>query len=82
MNYSIRNLVIAALFTTLIIAPWTIRNYAVLGGFVPVKSQFGFTLWVGNNPYATGTTFVDPKYAPLFGPAPAWISLTFWCRST
>jgi len=40
------------------IAPWTWRNYVVLGGFVPVRSNFGIELWIGNNPQANGKTFV------------------------
>ena len=29
--------------------PWSIRNYRVLGEFVPVRSNFGLELWLGNN---------------------------------
>ena len=32
-------------------APWTLRNYRVFGRFVPVRSNFGLELWLGNNPY-------------------------------
>jgi 4-amino-4-deoxy-L-arabinose transferase-like glycosyltransferase len=46
-----------------IVAPWTVRNYWAMGGLVPVKSPFGFTLWVGNNPNATGTTYAIPNDA-------------------
>ncbi len=34
----------------LIIAPWTIRNYRVLGAFVPVSTNGGQTLYSANNP--------------------------------
>jgi hypothetical protein len=30
-------------------APWTIRNYRQFGRFVPIRSNFPFELWVGNN---------------------------------
>lgn len=33
-------------------APWTIRNYAVLHSFVPLRSVLGLQLWMGNNPHA------------------------------
>jgi 4-amino-4-deoxy-L-arabinose transferase-like glycosyltransferase len=29
--------------------PWTIRNYAVFHKFVPLRSNFAFELWIGNN---------------------------------
>jgi hypothetical protein len=32
------------------IAPWTIRNYIVFHRFVPLRSNFGLELWLGNNP--------------------------------
>jgi 4-amino-4-deoxy-L-arabinose transferase-like glycosyltransferase len=37
------------LFLLLPILPWTARNYFALHGFVPVKSNFGLELWLGNN---------------------------------
>jgi hypothetical protein len=40
------------------LAPWTIRNYEVLGGFIPMRSNFGLELWIGNNPQGNGKTFV------------------------
>jgi hypothetical protein len=32
--------------------PWTIRNYSVFHGFIPLRSVLGLQLWVGNNPAA------------------------------
>jgi hypothetical protein len=32
--------------------PWTLRNYGAFGRFVPVRSNFGVELWLGNNPEA------------------------------
>jgi 4-amino-4-deoxy-L-arabinose transferase-like glycosyltransferase len=32
------------------IAPWTIRNYVVFHKFIPLRSNFGLELWLGNNP--------------------------------
>lgn len=34
----------------LVIAPWTLRNAAQVGGPLPVVSNEGFTLWVSNRP--------------------------------
>jgi hypothetical protein len=36
------------------IAPWTARNYRVLGAFVPVATNGGEVLYRANNPLATG----------------------------
>ena len=30
-------------------APWTIRNYFVFHRFIPLRSNFSFELWLGNN---------------------------------
>jgi hypothetical protein len=45
------------------IAPWTYRNYRVLGSFVPVSTNGGYTLYVANNPWANGLATTVP--APL-----------------
>jgi hypothetical protein len=29
--------------------PWTVRNYAVFHRFIPLRSNFAFELWLGNN---------------------------------
>ena len=39
----------------LIILPWTVRNRAVHGQWIPIKSTFWVNVWKGNNPNATGT---------------------------
>jgi hypothetical protein len=41
---------IAVLTCMLGMVPWTARNYAAFGHFVPVKSNFGLEFWLGNNP--------------------------------
>lgn len=42
-----------------VIAPWSLRNYSVYGTFVPVSTNGGYNLWIGNNPYATGTYLLE-----------------------
>jgi len=44
----------------LVMGPWWARNYAVLGQFVPLTTSAGWTLWVGNNPGATGDWIPPP----------------------
>ncbi|HET6342862.1 MAG TPA: glycosyltransferase family 39 protein [Gemmatimonadota bacterium] len=46
---------IAALAGLLVaLSPWMVRNHAVFGRLVPVKSNFGNELFVGNNPFSVG----------------------------
>lgn len=49
-------LILAAL-GLVFIAPWTVRNYRVLGGFVPLRSNLGLELAVGNRSGADGHTY-------------------------
>lgn len=56
----------AALFFVLGLLPWTVRNYWAMDGFVPVKSNFGVELWLGNNPV------VQHIYSPQLHP---WVNL-------
>jgi hypothetical protein len=39
----------ALLLPLFLILPWTVRNYRALGGFVPVRSNLGMELRIGNN---------------------------------
>ncbi len=58
-SHALRN---AALAFTLALAscvPWTIRNYAVFHRFVPLRSGFGFELYIGNN-----ENYAEPRIFP------------------
>ncbi len=44
----------------LVITPWIIRNYVYLGKPV-IRTTFGYNLWRGNYPGASGTGRVDPQ---------------------
>jgi len=50
-----------------VLAPWTLRNSAEVGGPVPVVSNEGFTLWVSNrlDARALKDVFRDPDYPGL-----------------
>jgi hypothetical protein len=41
---------LSALFFAAGLAPWTVRNYVVFHKFIPLRSNFGLELWLGNNP--------------------------------
>lgn len=59
----------AVAITIAIVAPWTIRNAAVLHDFVLTRSGTGYVFWLGNNPNATGAA-VDVHGRPLLAAAP------------
>ena len=40
---------LALLVATLCCIPWTIRNYSAFHRFIPLRSNFAFELWLGNN---------------------------------
>jgi hypothetical protein len=48
-----------AMIVLLAAAPWMVRNYRVLGGFVPLRSNFGLELAEGNRPGADGYTHAE-----------------------
>ncbi|MGI4731289.1 MAG: hypothetical protein ACRYFW_06030 [Janthinobacterium lividum] len=50
----------AALVAVVVMAPWWIRNRLVMGGFVPLTSAGGLSLWIGENPDAAGTWMPYP----------------------
>ena len=49
-----RPLVVAAAITLAVALPWSVRNAAVLGTPSPTSPYNCVTLWMGNNPNATG----------------------------
>ncbi|MFP4460052.1 MAG: ArnT family glycosyltransferase [Candidatus Zixiibacteriota bacterium] len=47
--------------------PWTIRNYKVFGDFVPVSTNGGYNLFVGNHKGATGVWSMDVEIPDVEG---------------
>ncbi len=45
------------------VLPWTIRNWHVFHRFVPVSTNGGSNLWMGNNPHSTGGYMELPALA-------------------
>jgi hypothetical protein len=45
-----------------VFAPWPLRNARVLHAFIPLRSNFGYEVWQGNHPGATGVfdTTIEP----------------------
>jgi hypothetical protein len=42
------------LIVAMLLAPWVVRNYVVLGAFIPLTTSSGSNLYGGNNPEADG----------------------------
>lgn len=43
---------VSALILAAVLAPWTIRNYEAFGRFIPIRSNAGLELAIGNHPAA------------------------------
>lgn len=50
LTFGLRGAAVAAL----VMLPWWMRNWALFHAFVPLTSASGASLWIGNNPTATG----------------------------
>jgi hypothetical protein len=55
----LRSAVIWLAAAVVVLTPWTVRNYAVHGRFVPIKDSLGKEFWMGNNPHATGSPMAE-----------------------
>jgi 4-amino-4-deoxy-L-arabinose transferase-like glycosyltransferase len=51
----LKRLALVIVMALLILLPWSLRNYAIFGQFVFVSTSAGFSSWVGNNPFTTGS---------------------------
>jgi len=53
--------------TGVVVAPWTLRNYVVFHKVIPVSTNDGTNMWMGNNPEANGGFYWprDPAANPL-----------------
>jgi 4-amino-4-deoxy-L-arabinose transferase-like glycosyltransferase len=61
-----RGAVLAAVAAA-VVAPWTYRNWRAFGEFVPISTNGGVNLWIGNNPNATGAyNYPTSRINPLF----------------
>jgi hypothetical protein len=52
-----RSSIVLLACSLLILSPWIARNFLVFGHFIPLRSNAGLELRIGNNPAADGRTF-------------------------
>lgn len=63
---SLRLLVLQALLIVAVLAPWTIRNYRLLGKPIYSANSVGYSLWRGHNPMTKGSGQTDAISADLW----------------
>ncbi|MDE3104875.1 MAG: glycosyltransferase family 39 protein [Acidobacteriota bacterium] len=63
----LRAVLLSVVVATLVLVPWTARNYLVFHKLIPVRGNFGAELWSGNHPGVTGPLAVSRH--PLTDPA-------------
>lgn len=51
---SARDVLVALVVAAGLLAPWAIRNKTAVSAYVPVSTNFGPNLWMGNNPATQG----------------------------
>jgi 4-amino-4-deoxy-L-arabinose transferase-like glycosyltransferase len=62
-----RALAISAAAFAIVLVPWSIRNYRVMGRLIPLRDNFPLELWIGNH---SGTEFrFTPEIHPAFNTA-------------
>jgi 4-amino-4-deoxy-L-arabinose transferase-like glycosyltransferase len=54
LRENVLRIAIVNLIMFAVVAPWTWRNYQLFDAFIPISTNGGITLLVGNNPNATG----------------------------
>ena len=54
---------VSAVALALLIVPWTLRNATVMGDPIPLRSNFGLELAIGNHPAAVGSLHPDDTFA-------------------
>ena len=74
-----------AAVATIVLLPWWVRNWMLFHAFVPLTTASGASLWIGNNPQATGNWEPPPpalKGIPemLYGPRIQAIAVE-WIRT-
>jgi hypothetical protein len=59
----IKSTALVYLVMAMLIAPWSIRNTRVFGQFIPISTNYGANLWMGNHDIDSGETVDIPPEA-------------------
>lgn len=62
---ALRSAVVATVCAAAVVAPWTIRNSLLHHRFVFLLTTNSEVFWRGNNPYATGSSYIDSEHIVL-----------------
>ena len=63
----LKGMVVATSIVTLMIVPWTVRNYRAFGTFVPLNTNAGYAFFWGNHPiYGTHFVGILPDNGPSY----------------
>jgi tetratricopeptide (TPR) repeat protein len=65
---SVRKTAALLLGVTILVAPVTIRNYALSGEFIPVTSNGGLNFYLGNNAQAVGVFYNPEQFNMVYDP--------------
>ena len=68
---SMRHTALAALGISIVVLPWTVRNWEVMHALIPVSTSSGIALRIGHSPQSTGTTETVNPPEPVDG-VPVW----------
>lgn len=66
---AVADMMMLAVGAAVVVSPWTVRNFLVLDRFVPITTSSAEVFWIGNNPVATGSTYL-PNGQAVFTGAP------------
>lgn len=59
----VRGILVASFVAVACLTPWTIRNYQIHHQFVFVQTTDGYDFWIGNNPNATGSAYINAGHS-------------------
>jgi tetratricopeptide (TPR) repeat protein len=65
LNQRLKRIALVAIGVAIVVGPITVRNYVIGDDFVPLTSNAGLNLYIGNNPQSTGA-YVKPDELDVY----------------